>query len=397
MTKKEKTGLLALGYVENLSTYVEELQKMLVGTPQIANIDDINKQATTNIEYFNAPGYKQFPDGKPVDINTARYERFTTTYKAKDDVIIYGWFYKPTPTSGFKGVEWGTEKQFRSSIKKNNSFNIGCMYFENFTEGLDFLEDIATNTIPETWKYKNKPSTINHPILKSYLGNVLERLKKEDEEGAQDKLIYSESGKFVMFNTNLLDKYFHDVIVYGEVDNEDGTLKIKNPNRSKSTSALRKLGFGKKTPKQPVFFDDINDVIFQTEWDIDKDFDSFTHIIQDRETRFPEEYKGQETDVLARKLDDAIEFAVALAQRNYKFIVPMYRPQSNIIQLLMPIYLNGAYSKHPDFALVLEPDKETKMYLPKTILPLDAGYQNARLIAKPDESWLNPEIIESFG
>ena len=102
-----------------------------------------------------------------------------------------------------------------------------------------------------------------------------------------------------------------------------------------------------------IFFDDINDVIFQTEWDIDKDFDSFTHIIQDRETRFPEEYKGQETDVLARKLDDAIEFAVALAQRNYKFIVPMYRPQSNIIQLLMPIYLNGAYSKHPDFALVL--------------------------------------------
>lgn len=151
---------------------------------------------------------------------------------------------------------------------------------------------------------------------------------------------------------------------------------------------------GRKHQNNLFFFDDINDVIFQTEWEIDKDFDTFTHIIQERAERFPDEYKGQETDVLARKLDDAIDFAVALAQRNYKFIVPMYRPQTNSIQLLMPIYLNGAYSKHPDFALILTPDKSTEMYLPETILPLDAVYQNARLIAKPDESWLNPETIE---
>lgn len=380
-----------MGFVENRSTWVEELQKKLVGTTQIVVIDDVNKQAN-NVEYFNNAGYKQFPNGDLVDVNTAKFIRFATTYKTNDDEIIYGWFYKSS--SNFRGVEWGTEKQFRQIIKKRTYFNIGCMYFENFEDGLSFLEDIATNTIPEIWKYKNKPSTINHPILKSYLENVLERLKREDAEGAQDKIIYSEDRKYVMFNTNLLDKYFHDVIVYGEVDEEEGQLNIKNPNRAKNQLSLRKLGFGKKTPKQPVFFDDINDVIFQTEWEIDKDFDTFTHIIQERIERFPDEYKHLETDVLARKLDDAIDFAVALAQRNYKFIVPMYRPQKNTIQLLMPIYLNGAYSKHPDFALILTPDKETEMYQPETILPLDAVYQNARLIAKPDELWLNPETIK---
>lgn len=389
--KKGKTGLRALGYVANLNTYVDELQKKLVGTEQIVKKDEIDKQAT-NIEYFNTAGYKQFPNGILVDVDTARYVRFATTYKTSEDEIVYGWFYKSAST--YKGVEWGTEKQFKAMIKRNTYFNIGCMYFENFEDGLNFLEDIAINTIPETWKYKNKPSSINHPILKSYIENVFERLKKEDEEGVQDKIIYSEDHKYVMFNTNLLDKYFHDVIVYGEIDEADGELNIKNPNRAKNQLVLRKLGFGKKTPKQPVFFDDINDVIFQTEWEIDKDFDTFTHIIQERAERFPDEYKGQETDVLARKLDDAIDFAVALAQRNYKFIVPMYRPQTNSIQLLMPIYLNGAYSKHPDFALILTPDKSTEMYLPETILPLDAVYQNARLIAKPDESWLNPETIE---
>ena len=80
-----------------------------------------------------------------------------------------------------------------------------------------------------------------------------------------------------------------------------------------------------------------------------------------------------------------------MAQRNYKFIVPMYRPQEDKIQLLMPIYLKGTYSKRPDFALVLTPDSKHKVYSPETILPLDAAYQNARLIAKPDEAWLNPE------
>lgn len=390
MAKKEKTGLYALGLVVNKNSYIDELQKKLVGTTQVVSLEDLN-QMTSNVEYYNGAGYTKFPNGDAVMENVAKYLRFETHYKTSEGEIIYGCFSKSS--AGFRGVEWLSEKQFKSMIKRNSSFNIGCMYFENFEDGLSFLEDIAVNTIPETWKYKNKPSSINHPILKSYLENVLERLKRESQEDSE-KIIYSEDKKYVMFNTNLLDKYFHDVIVYGEVELEDGDLNIKNPSRSKNQSALRKLGFGKKMPKQPVFFDDINDVIFQMEWEIDKDFDTFTHIIQERVERFPEEYKEQETDVLARKLDDAIDFAVALAQRNYKFIVPMYRPQTNSIQLLMPIYLNGAYSKHPDFALILTPDKDTEMYLPETILPLDAVYQNARLIAKPDELWLNPETIK---
>ena len=111
------------------------------------------------------------------------------------------------------------------------------------------------------------------------------------------------------------------------------------------------------------------------------------------EKRFPVDMQSASSDELGRKLDDAITFAVAIAQRNYKFIVPMYRPQIGKIQLLMPIYLKGTYSTKPDFALILTPDKENEYYTPETILPLDAVYQNARLIAKPDDTWLNPDTI----
>jgi len=80
-----------------------------------------------------------------------------------------------------------------------------------------------------------------------------------------------------------------------------------------------------------------------------------------------------------------------MAKRNYKLVVPQYRPQSDKLQLLMPIYLSGSFAKQPDFALVL--DLEDGLYTPETILPLDAAYQNARLIAKPDDFWLNPDDI----
>ena len=72
----------------------------------------------------------------------------------------------------------------------------------------------------------------------------------------------------------------------------------------------------------------------------------------------------------------------------------MYYPTQRRIQLLMPIYLATSYTSHPDFALVLTPHAQEKLYTPETILGLDEVYQDARLIAKPEESWLNPEIIE---
>lgn len=223
---------------------------------------------------------------------------------------------------------------------------------------------------------------------------MLARLIKEHKEGRKGKIVFSKDKKYVMFNTNLLDKYFHEVIIVGDSAYTDGEIHIKNPFRSTSRIKLRKMGFDENASAlPPQFFEDVNEVIFQTSWEIDRDFDTFTHIIEDRRDRFPDDYHNMSTEELATKFDNAIDFAVALAQRNYKFIVPMYRPQEDKIQLLMPIYLTGTYSVRPDFALILTPDKELKMYDPETILPLDAAYQNARLIAKPEESWLNPKQI----
>ena len=393
MEKKTKKGLFAIGYVENRGTYVEDLQKLTTEEVSVESLNDSVKDE--NLEYYNGFGYDKFPDGSKVTEESALYILFETPYKMKDGEQIYGCFQKSGKT--FKGVEWGIKKEFIQAIREQkNRFTMGSMCFDMWEDGLKFLEDIAKNTIPEIWQYKNKTSAINYPILKSYIENILNRLIKENERGIEDKLVFNDDDTYVMFNTNLLDKYFHDVIIISKVKKTRGGITLSNPFVSKNASERRKMKFGKDVPLKPQFFEDINEVIFQTEWEIDRDFDKFTHIIEDRNDRFPEEYHKEETDVIARKLDGAIKFAVELAQRNYKLIVPMYRPQNDSIQLLMPIYLKGVYAKQPDFALVLTPDRKTKMYIPETILPLDAAYQNARLIAMPEVSWLNPDLINNL-
>ncbi len=389
---KQKNGIYSLGYVANRGTYIDELKNIIEGNQPVdrATIDiAINENS---VEYLNGAGYTKTPDGTPIDRDSAKYIRFKVPFLNKEGEQILGWFIKDKNI--FNGVTWGTLNDFEKMRILDSRFNIGAMYFDLFWDGSEFLEDIAKNTIPESWKYKNKQSGINHPILKSYLENILNRLIKESQDGRDGKIIFSKDKKYVMFNTNLLDKYFHEVIVVGDAECKDGEMQIKNPSRSGGRLKLRKMGFDENANAlPPQFFDDVNEVIFQTTWEIDKDFDTFTHIIEERRRRFPEEYHTMSTEELATKFDNAIGFAVALAQRNYKFIVPMYRPQEDKIQLLMPIYLKGTYSDRPDFALVLTPNKELRMYEPETILPLDAAYQNARLIAKPEESWLNPNEI----
>lgn len=391
----EKSGILKLGYVINLKTCREELNLLLADDDQVSTTELNAIVDNASIVYVNRYGYEKDRNGNPITKDRASYLYFSTGLTDKTGNTLIGWFEKKPKEQVFKGVTWGTKVALYARIKKSKMFRLGDLCFEKESDGLTFLANIANSTIPETWSFKNKPSVINHPILKSYIENTFEVLKKEAERGVPNKLVYSQDKQHLVFNTNLLDKFFHEILIVVEVRKQkDESIILLNPRRVKKELELRKLGFAKNVkPEQPQFFEKVEEVIYQPTWSIDKDFDKFTHIIEERRDRFPIEYQQATSDELGRKLDDAITFAVAIAQRNYKFIVPMYRPQTGKIQLLMPIYLKGTYSCKPDFALILTPDKKNEYYTPETILPLDAVYQNARLIAKPDDTWLNPDTI----
>lgn len=403
MTTQEKRGIQSLGFIKNIRTYVSDLQAILAGTTTVATFQaiDISVDEQTSrgtLKYLNKFGYPNDRDcNVPLTRDNAIYIVFTTNYKNAAGKEIIGWFYRPRPDQKFNGVFWGTQRDLTEEIKDKTSFRMGSFSFDNWSDAMRFLEDMALNTMDETWTYQHHTTAIPHPILKAYIENIFEKLKKESR-----KILKSDDGKYIVFNSNLLDKYFHEIFIISEVVSEDATISYRNPIRMKSLRNLIDLGFKingqqinnlEQLPDKPSFFQDINEVIFQPDWTIDRSFEKFEHIIDDRKERFPEIYQTKKNDELARALDNAINYAVAIAKRNYKFIAPMYRPQDDKIQLLMPIYLSGSFTDRPDFALILDPDPENQIYLPQTILPLDAAYQNARLIAKPDEYWLNPNKI----
>ena len=93
---------------------------------------------------------------------------------------------------------------------------------------------------------------------------------------------------------------------------------------------LQKEGFSEFTPMPPVFFKTLDEIMYHGEWEIDMDIRSYEHIIEQRIERFPEQYREENVDVLGDKLDHAISFARKIAQRNYKFIVPMYNSSLKI-------------------------------------------------------------------
>ncbi len=289
---KAHDGLLKIGFVSNLrgGAYLKELQDALTGTDEEPTAQEIRNRANASeIISLNYSGYEQDSKGKKVEESKAQFKAFNSGYKKASGEDIYGWFEKDPDSDTFRDVNWGTINEIRAygSIRKMmaRSFRMGDFYFSNIDECQAFLEDIAESTIPEIWKFSNRQSVIKRPILKSYIENIFIKLKKEG------KVLKSDDGKYIMFNTNLIDKFFHALYIIAEVKQADSLEVYLNPIRTaeESYSTLRKYGFEGKLPQAPTFFEDLSEVIFNTSdnWKIDKDFNSLSHIIEKRIDRFP--------------------------------------------------------------------------------------------------------------
>ena len=351
---------------------------------------NIGEYITSDMEYYNGAGYTTY-HGTPVTLEYAKFIKFGTSIPVGNDTLE-GWFTKNI-RGRFEGISWGTETEFKSAQKLRERFYMGHMVFDSIDECNTFLDKLREATIPEPWDYKiKKDDTFKNPILKSYLEYELDRLFYEHESlRYPNRLIFNEDNDKVWFNTNLINKFGRDLTIVGTPIEIFNKTYISDLQINPSLSDKKDMKFDtSRTPEPPAFFKDLNEILFHCDWEPDlDDMIRLEHIIELRIDRFPPEYKGMAKDTIAKLLIDAIALARRIAQRNYKFIVPMYYPTDKKIQLLMPIYLGNAYSSNPDIALVLNPDPKNKVYVLETILSLDDAYQDARLIAKPEESWLH--------
>ncbi|MDE6702815.1 MAG: DUF3825 domain-containing protein, partial [Muribaculaceae bacterium] len=368
---------------------------------QDLSIRTISNHLIGDAKYLNYAGYTQFPDGTYVTREKGKYILINTDLQTiNGGSTIVGWYTRDNKNEEqvkYNGIAWGTESEFKKVITLSKYYVVGKMIFNDIDICKSFFEELKNKTIKEPWAYKGYPSEFKYPILKSYLMYEVDRLFYEYEVlQRKEKIRFNESNNMIWLNTNLINAYGKDLCILGKKTLVNGDTYISDLEIHPSKTRLSDCGFNyKEIPSPPQFFDDINEIVFHSSWDIDDDMDKLKHIIEERIERFPKSFRGLSPEVLGKSLNDAVVLAKSIAQRNYKFIVPMYYPTRQRIQLLMPIYLNNTYSNYPDFALVLTPKTNTKLYIPETILGLNEVYQNARLIAKPEQSWFNRHLLDN--
>lgn len=207
--------------------------------------------------------------------------------------------------------------------------------------------------------------------------------------GESNGLIVNSDRTVCIVNTGLLDKYLNDIYFGFYIDSN---CNLHSPWMVESKAELTNKGFVhaelKSMPEPVKFVRSDLDLLFRAgmeDFDIESSY-RLDHIIEERRYRFPSEIKEMSSDVIYAKLKSAVERALKMNKRDYKYIVPMYNIKQDCIQFLMPLHIEKSIEEVPELAAVVGIVGD--YYSIMTVLDIEDAYFNARLIAKPGSSWL---------
>ncbi|MDR2968071.1 MAG: DUF3825 domain-containing protein [Tannerellaceae bacterium] len=250
-------------------------------------------------------------------------------------------------------------------------------YIPSYEKSIEYL---ATNLAdPEEWEFTGV-TEVKYSILRNYLEHIFRKVKQEG------KVLYTTNNSHACFNTGLVTKNLEEIFALFESHKK--AQKENNPpfvfKAFLKASDIQLLTvFPGNLPEIANFFQKPEELIFNPSCKLIPQID---HIIEDNITRFPSHMQGLDNAEIRRRLEGAITEVTKKVKTNYKIAVPQY--YDNKIQLLLPLCLTAG-SPNPDLALVahkISPDT----YTARTCLTLKMAYNNARLIVKPQSSWLKP-------
>lgn len=222
----------------------------------------------------------------------------------------------------------------------------------------DYTNDAAKLAMDEQWSNDTYP---DKGILKNYLTHTFNKLKA-------DKSII-QTKDYALFNTGLFTKYYEPIYAYATDE--------------RSVSFLTEYELGNldiaKYPERANYFEHPELLLFDWHYKINV---QYKHILEDEENKVRLPKDVLESGNIITLLDGAISTMKKRVSCNYKLAIPQYF--GGQIQLLLPLCLRS--DDVPDLALVVT--KTGNYYQGHTCLTLDMAYNNARLIAKPESSWL---------
>lgn len=251
-------------------------------------------------------------------------------------------------------------------------------FFSHFDTSIEFLaERLAA---PEPWDFELH-TLKRYSILKNYLEHTFRKVRSEG------KILHKDDNSFCTFNTGLVTPNLEPI--YALFDKN--TVQSQTPYHFKaflkrSDRELLEI-FNGELPDRANYFEHPEDLIFNPNCELIAQVD---HIIGDEENkkRLPESFQKLPNDEIIRRLDGAIEECKKRIRTNYTLAVPQFYNEK--IQLLLPLNLTSSTS-NPDLALVVSRVSDgANVYTARTCLTLRMAYNNARLIIKPQSSWLHP-------
>lgn len=222
----------------------------------------------------------------------------------------------------------------------------------------NYTDQLSSIAMEESWSNDTYP---NNGILANYIVKTYNKLQ------AERNVIYTQD--YALFNTGLFTKYHEPIYAY-----QSGyDISFLTGYELSSMNIYDR-------PERANYFENPELLLFDWHYPIDI---QYKHILDDdrNKSRLPESFLNSSNMVTI--LNGAIDTMKKRVSANYKLAIPQY--YDNKIQLLLPLCLCD--DNVPDVAIAVT--KKDKCYQGHTCLTLDMAYNNARLIAKPDSSWLN--------
>lgn len=264
------------------------------------------------------------------------------------------------------------------------------------TETVSVVKDSAIHQlynrllIKECWNKKTLGDLTDY--IKYLYKKVSCETSKTPIKTSGNGYILSSDQSMVCINTGLLDCFGNDLMIVAPT-NTSVTKFIKAVSIITSKSGLISLGFNKNSieilPKPVKFYTDKTELIFSGDL---KDFDldsisKLTHIVKERKFRIPEKYSGMSQEAIAQMVKNSIIQGFRIADRDYRYFVPMFNFEREQIQFLAPIYLDGRLIGEPDVVAII--GETNGFYTLNTIITVEDAKNNARLLTLPGGIWLD--------
>ena len=294
------------------------------------------------------------------------------------------------------GIGWKEIKKYNDNIIENLESSEELIEDTNLEHKSSSISEIADIIYDKLLNKENwKRGGVNR--IEYYLNHLISKVVMDQSQSNVNGYIMNKNETMCCINTGLMDQFHNDIFII-DLDINNKNIDSKKLEVFNSKIQLLELGFEKdkivQMPKPVKFYKDKSELIFDgtiDEFDLDNN-NKLNHIIVERISRFPKEYKDYSMDVLCGLIRNSIIQAIKMSERDYKYFVPMYNFASDSIQFLVPVFLDKSMGSKPEIAAVIGYYKG--YWCVNTIIQIEKAYDNARLISSPGATWLSKCLDE---